>query len=143
MIDGTRCRPARWALLSVVLAGTATSARSDGTQDVPAEAPNRPLAFEDGHDLPPGRDDPVDRAVQSGLDFLARDLTTQASGRVSLGAPEYEAPVGLTALAAAATPLRLPVGADAVSGIRTHSETLLADLARWESLSLSTTIDPS
>lgn len=102
MIDGPRCRPARWALLSVVLAGTATSARSDGTQDVPAEAPNRPLAFEDGHDLPPGRDDPVDRAVQSGLDFLARDLTTQASGRVSLGAQEYEAPVGLTALAALA-----------------------------------------
>jgi NAD(P)-dependent dehydrogenase (short-subunit alcohol dehydrogenase family) len=59
------------------------------------------------------------------------------------GDPRKAAIAIATALAAADTPLRLPLGADAVSGIRTHSETLLADLARWESLSLSTTIDPS
>ncbi len=38
------------------------------------------------------------------------------------------------------TPLRLQLGADAVHMIRTHSEKLLQDLARWESVALDTKV---
>lgn len=42
------------------------------------------------------------------------------------------------ALASAQTPLRLQLGEDAISTIRNHSETLLQDMATWESVALDT-----
>jgi hypothetical protein len=45
------------------------------------------------------------------------------------------------ALDAEETPLRLALGADAVNTIRGHSETLLAELAKWEKVGLNTKID--
>ncbi|MDX2268194.1 MAG: oxidoreductase [Bryobacter sp.] len=39
-------------------------------------------------------------------------------------------------------PLRLQLGADAVSSIRAHAETLLSDLAKWEAVALDTKLDP-
>ncbi len=45
------------------------------------------------------------------------------------------------ALTAERTPLRLALGQDAVEGIRAHAETLLADLAAWESVATDTRID--
>ena len=45
------------------------------------------------------------------------------------------------ALDAPHTPLRLPLGADSVEAIRGHSETLLKDLAAWETVGRATTFD--
>jgi len=53
-------------------------------------------------ELPPAQDDRVRAAIEAGLAYLTLDLATQSSGRVSLGDQDYEAPVGLTALAALA-----------------------------------------
>jgi NAD(P)-dependent dehydrogenase (short-subunit alcohol dehydrogenase family) len=39
------------------------------------------------------------------------------------------------------TPLRLQLGADAVSSVRAHAETLLSDLAKWEPIALDTKFD--
>jgi NAD(P)-dependent dehydrogenase (short-subunit alcohol dehydrogenase family) len=47
------------------------------------------------------------------------------------------------ALQAPNTPLRLQLGADSVSLVRGHAETLLADLAAWESVALDTQVDPA
>jgi NAD(P)-dependent dehydrogenase (short-subunit alcohol dehydrogenase family) len=47
------------------------------------------------------------------------------------------------ALEAENTPLRFQLGADAVAAVRSHSETLLADLAAWESVALATRLDTS
>ena len=44
------------------------------------------------------------------------------------------------ALSAEITPLRLQLGKDAIDAIRQHSETLLKDLAGWESVALNTRI---
>ena len=54
------------------------------------------------------------------------------------GDPRKAAVAIETALHAPNTPLRLQLGADAVDGIRTHSETLLAELAMWEKLARGT-----
>ncbi len=40
------------------------------------------------------------------------------------------------------TPLRLQLGADAISAIRGHAETLLTDLAAWEDVALATRFAP-
>jgi NAD(P)-dependent dehydrogenase (short-subunit alcohol dehydrogenase family) len=45
------------------------------------------------------------------------------------------------ALSAPKTPLRLQLGDDAVDAVRTHSETLLADLASWERVARDTKLD--
>jgi len=45
------------------------------------------------------------------------------------------------ALYAGKTPLRLQLGADAITMIRQHSQTLLNDLAEWEALGLDTKLD--
>ena len=47
------------------------------------------------------------------------------------------------ALDAAATPLRLQLGADAVAAVRAHAETLLADLAGWERIATNTRLGAS
>ena len=54
------------------------------------------------------------------------------------GDPRKAAVAIETALHAPNTPLRLQLGADAVDGIRTHSETLLAELSTWEKLARGT-----
>ncbi|MDR6291742.1 MULTISPECIES: oxidoreductase [Inquilinus] len=45
------------------------------------------------------------------------------------------------ALAAARTPLRLQLGADAVAMVREHAETLLAELKAWEAVALATRVE--
>jgi NAD(P)-dependent dehydrogenase (short-subunit alcohol dehydrogenase family) len=45
------------------------------------------------------------------------------------------------ALHAETTPLRLPLGADAVSAIRTHAEQMLNDLKTWETIALDTKVE--
>jgi hypothetical protein len=47
------------------------------------------------------------------------------------------------ALAAQKTPLRLQLGSDAVDAVRTHAETLLAELAEWEPVARATKLDPA
>lgn len=100
-IAGASRRPSRWAF-SVLCAAVPAFAAADTGQDRPASTQDRVPLFDVPGELPPGPGDVVHEAIAGGLEFLARDLTTQASGRVSLGAQDYEAPVGLTALAALA-----------------------------------------
>jgi NAD(P)-dependent dehydrogenase (short-subunit alcohol dehydrogenase family) len=45
------------------------------------------------------------------------------------------------ALAADKTPLRLQLGEDAISAVRAHAHTLLADLAAWEAVGADTRLD--
>jgi NAD(P)-dependent dehydrogenase (short-subunit alcohol dehydrogenase family) len=54
------------------------------------------------------------------------------------GDPAKAAGAILTALAATEAPLRLPLGDDAVDGIRTHLTGIESDLTTWEQLSRST-----
>jgi NAD(P)-dependent dehydrogenase (short-subunit alcohol dehydrogenase family) len=58
------------------------------------------------------------------------------------GNPAKAAAAILTALAAEKTPLRLPLGDDAVDGIRAHLATVGEEIAAWEPLSRSTSFDP-
>ena len=60
------------------------------------------------------------------------------------GDPRKAASAILTALDAEKTPLRLPLGADAVAGIRVHMDSVRAELDAWEAVSLNTAlVDPS
>jgi NAD(P)-dependent dehydrogenase (short-subunit alcohol dehydrogenase family) len=54
------------------------------------------------------------------------------------GDPAKAAAAVETALEADVTPLRLALGGDAVDAIRSHCQTLLADLAKWEPISRAT-----
>lgn len=56
------------------------------------------------------------------------------------GDPRKAAEAVLTALASDSTPLRLPLGRDAVDSIRQHSEHLLRELAVWEAVALATAV---
>lgn len=58
------------------------------------------------------------------------------------GDPAKAAAAILTALAAERSPLRLPLGADAVEGIRAHLAAVGEEITTWESLSRSTSFDP-
>jgi len=58
-----------------------------------------------------------------------------------LGDPAKAARAIEHALAAAKTPLRLQLGADAIDAIRQHGETLLADLATWEAVGRDTQVE--
>lgn len=53
-------------------------------------------------DRPPGPRDPKRQAIERGLAWLARDLTTSATGAAALGDPQHASPVGVTALSALA-----------------------------------------
>ncbi|ALG14650.1 SDR family NAD(P)-dependent oxidoreductase [Kibdelosporangium phytohabitans] len=57
------------------------------------------------------------------------------------GDPAKAAAAILTALNAEDTPLRLPLGDDAVDGISAHLESVRTELAAWEHLSRSTNFD--
>jgi NAD(P)-dependent dehydrogenase (short-subunit alcohol dehydrogenase family) len=59
------------------------------------------------------------------------------------GDPRKAAAAIETALDAPNTPLRLQLGADAVEAIRSHSETLLKELATWQGLASGTGFGPS
>jgi NAD(P)-dependent dehydrogenase (short-subunit alcohol dehydrogenase family) len=59
------------------------------------------------------------------------------------GDPAKAAAAILTALAAEHTPLRLPLGGDAVDGIRAHLATVGEEITVWEPLSRSTNFDSS
>ena len=54
------------------------------------------------------------------------------------GDPAKAAAAILTALAAEPTPLRLPLGGDAVDALRAHADGIRAELEEWESVSRST-----
>lgn len=56
------------------------------------------------------------------------------------GDPLKAAAAIVTALESPSTPLRLALGKDAVDAIRAHAEGLLADMARWETVSSDTRI---
>ena len=66
----------------------------------------------------------------------AMDNTQEGDPRKAVEAIE-------AALDAAATPLRLQLGADAVAAVRAHAETLLADLAGWERIATDTRLGAS
>lgn len=80
--------------------------QGSAAQDPPTRPPTVPQAqgasLELVRDRPPGPDDPVRRAIDSGLAWLAADLATSATGQVSLGNENHKAPIGVTALAALA-----------------------------------------
>ncbi|NUS44354.1 MAG: SDR family NAD(P)-dependent oxidoreductase [Mycobacteriaceae bacterium] len=57
------------------------------------------------------------------------------------GDPAKAAAAVVTALAAADTPLRLPLGSDAVDAIRGHLDAVGAEIAQWETLARDTEFD--
>jgi NAD(P)-dependent dehydrogenase (short-subunit alcohol dehydrogenase family) len=58
------------------------------------------------------------------------------------GDPRKAAAAIEQALDAEATPLRLQLGADSVAAVRSHAETLLADMGKWEHVSHGTSFPP-
>ena len=74
----------------------------DPVQDRPQRtgAPGSP--FVTPTDLPPGVNDPARQAIERGLAWLAKDLTTSATGGVATGDQQHASPVGVTALGALA-----------------------------------------
>jgi NAD(P)-dependent dehydrogenase (short-subunit alcohol dehydrogenase family) len=74
--------------------------------------------------------------IVGGTRAFAHEMDNTQSGDPNKAAIAIEA-----ALKAAKTPLRLQLGADAVSMVRTHSETLLAELAEWEQVASATCFD--
>lgn len=66
---------------------------------------------------------------------------TEGMHETQQGDPHKAAKAIEQVLDSAETPLRLALGADAVDAIRGHSETLLADLSKWEKVALDTKID--
>ncbi len=59
------------------------------------------------------------------------------------GDPKKAARAILTALDARETPLRLPLGVDAIENIRAHMDSTRVDLDAWETVSQDTALDPS
>lgn len=66
-----------------------------------------------------------------------REMTLAVGGRQP-GDPAKAAAAILTALDSEKTPLRLPLGNDAVDALTAHADTLRTDLLTWEPLSRST-----
>lgn len=58
------------------------------------------------------------------------------------GDPAKAAAAIVQAVTGPDAPLRLPLGSDAVDGIRAHADQQLADLARYESVSRNVAVDP-
>ena len=61
--------------------------------------------------------------------------TGQDAARAGIGDPGKAAAAVETALEADVTPLRLALGGDAVDAMRSHCQSMLADLAKWEPIS--------
>jgi NAD(P)-dependent dehydrogenase (short-subunit alcohol dehydrogenase family) len=66
---------------------------------------------------------------------------SRAMHRTQEGDPRKAAIAIEQALDAEKTPLRLQLGADAITAVRAHAQALLADMAAWEAVSLATRID--
>ncbi|CAA9448900.1 MAG: 3-oxoacyl-[acyl-carrier protein] reductase [uncultured Rubrobacteraceae bacterium] len=71
-----------------------------------------------------------------------RELVDGMDGTQS-GDPRKAARAILAALDAEETPLRLPLGPDAVEGIRVHMDAVRTELDRWEGVSVDTVLDQS
>ena len=71
------------------------------------------------------------RDIVGGVRDFAHDMDGTQAGNPAKAAAAIE-----LALAAPVTPLRLQLGADAVTAVRAHSEQLLKDLAAWEKVGL-------
>jgi NAD(P)-dependent dehydrogenase (short-subunit alcohol dehydrogenase family) len=69
---------------------------------------------------------------------LMRDLDGKQDGDPAKAARALD-----LALNADNTPLRLQVGADSITAVRTHAEHLLRELARWEKVGADIRVDPS
>ncbi len=69
-----------------------------------------------------------------------RQMITAYDGRQP-GDPDRAAAAVLTALNAAETPLRLPLGSDAVDAITAHLDEVKADIDLWEKVSRETDLD--
>lgn len=69
-----------------------------------------------------------------------REMITSING-MQTGDPAKVAQAILTALDSEDTPLRLPLGADAVEGIRGKLDSVRVELDRWENVSVSTAFE--
>jgi NAD(P)-dependent dehydrogenase (short-subunit alcohol dehydrogenase family) len=69
-----------------------------------------------------------------------RQMITEGNGRQP-GDPDKAAHAILTALEAAETPLRLPLGGDAVDAVNAHLDELKAEIALWEKVARETEFD--
>jgi NAD(P)-dependent dehydrogenase (short-subunit alcohol dehydrogenase family) len=69
-----------------------------------------------------------------------RQMITAGNGKQP-GDPDKAAAAILTALEAAETPLRLPLGGDAVDAVLTHLDDVKAEIALWEKVSRETQFD--
>ena len=69
-----------------------------------------------------------------------REMITSING-TQPGDPAKAAQAIMTALDSENTPLRLPLGADAVEGIRGKLDSVRAELDRWEDVAVSTAFD--
>lgn len=76
------------------------------------------------------------RDVVGGTREFARQMNGTQPGDPAKAAQAVDA-----ALAAEATPLRLQLGADAISAVRAHAQTMLADMNAWEPVSGATAFD--
>lgn len=81
---------------------------------------------------------PVIEAYQS-IVGGTRDFASGMHGTQE-GDPAKAARAIETALAAQDTPLRLQLGADAVTSVRAHAEHMLTEMARWESVARDTQV---
>jgi NAD(P)-dependent dehydrogenase (short-subunit alcohol dehydrogenase family) len=81
------------------------------------------------------KSDPTD--TYAGSVGPTREMVTTGDG-AQPGDPAKAANAILTALAADRTPLRLPLGSDAVDGIAAHLDTTRADLTTWEAVARDT-----
>ncbi len=81
-----------------------------------------------------GRIDAYDQTVGPVRDMMASGDGTQP------GDPAKAAAAILTALAADRTPLRLPLGADAVDALIAHADGVRAELLAWEQISRNTAL---
>jgi NAD(P)-dependent dehydrogenase (short-subunit alcohol dehydrogenase family) len=82
-------------------------------------------------------------ALEAYADVMERTRDAmQAMDGTQEGDPAKAARAIEQALAAATTPLRLQLGADAVSAVRAHAQRLLDDLAVWEQVGLATCVNP-
>jgi len=83
-------------------------------------------------------------SAQSGVYVDSADKTRQmisANAGLQPGDPRKAAAAVLTALEAAETPLRLPLGSDAVDGLLAHLNEVKAEIELWKKVSRDTQLD--
>lgn len=106
-------RPALLAA-AVLLAPPATDDRDSSGQDPPTLGAGEGATLEVPRERPAGPDEPLSRAIERGLEYLAREVALRGDGMLATGDPDHAAPVGVTALgslafmAGGSTPTRGP-----------------------------------